>query len=444
MKQSDDPSLHERTEGPSVLLRSSWQPVNIGDVSHTPGLLALLERYVPDARITLWSNIEDPEENAALKTRFPGLQIVHGTLAEDGAASGPDLGRALDECEFLLHGSGPAVVARRDLETWRRAFGKPYGIYGVTIDPLNGFVDAAGRPANTATLDEQRAMIEGLPSNHLDPYLRSILEGAQFVFCRDSLSLAYLRRQRVDGPATGFAPDAAFGIDIRDDARAGAFMERHGLEDGRFLCVVPRLRYTPYHRMAGRPPTEDDRQREAISDRFREEDFNKLREAIAGFVEATGLQVALVPEMTYQIDVAREMIYDRLPPPVRERTVLRTVYWLPYEACALYARSAALLSMDNHSPIFALAMGVPTVFLRHATDTIKGWMWRDVGLGDWFFEMDNADGPTIRDRLLAIVRDPASAAERVRTIMARVRSAQAESMTTVGRALRGIGSSVTS
>ena len=28
--------------GPRILLRSSWQTVNIGDIAHTPGVIALL------------------------------------------------------------------------------------------------------------------------------------------------------------------------------------------------------------------------------------------------------------------------------------------------------------------------------------------------------------------------------------------------------------------
>ncbi|MEJ7592816.1 MAG: hypothetical protein WKF77_14810 [Planctomycetaceae bacterium] len=34
-----------------ILLRSSWQTVNIGDIAHTPGMLALLEKHRPDAGV---------------------------------------------------------------------------------------------------------------------------------------------------------------------------------------------------------------------------------------------------------------------------------------------------------------------------------------------------------------------------------------------------------
>ena len=39
---------------PRILLRGSWQSVNIGDIGHTPGALNLIERHLPDAELTLW------------------------------------------------------------------------------------------------------------------------------------------------------------------------------------------------------------------------------------------------------------------------------------------------------------------------------------------------------------------------------------------------------
>ena len=34
---------------PRILLRSSWQTVNIGDIAHTPGVLRLLNKHIPEA-----------------------------------------------------------------------------------------------------------------------------------------------------------------------------------------------------------------------------------------------------------------------------------------------------------------------------------------------------------------------------------------------------------
>ena len=37
-----------------ILLRSSWQTVNIGDIGHTPGVLALLGKHLPNIEVRLW------------------------------------------------------------------------------------------------------------------------------------------------------------------------------------------------------------------------------------------------------------------------------------------------------------------------------------------------------------------------------------------------------
>src|SRR5688572_33162525 len=59
-----------------ILLRSSWQTVNIGDIAHTPGMLALLEKHLPHARVTLWPNALSRGVDELLRRRFPGLRIA--------------------------------------------------------------------------------------------------------------------------------------------------------------------------------------------------------------------------------------------------------------------------------------------------------------------------------------------------------------------------------
>ena len=87
---------------PRLLLRSSWQTVNIGDIAHTPGLLALLEKHLPDAEVRLWPGSVDNGVAEMLLARFPKLRILRGAEA---------LQEAFSECDFLLHGSGPSLVA---------------------------------------------------------------------------------------------------------------------------------------------------------------------------------------------------------------------------------------------------------------------------------------------------------------------------------------------
>lgn len=59
---------------PKILLRSGWQTVNIGDIGHTPGALTLLDRYFPEAQITLWPNRLTPEVRGMLMKGYPRLK----------------------------------------------------------------------------------------------------------------------------------------------------------------------------------------------------------------------------------------------------------------------------------------------------------------------------------------------------------------------------------
>src|SRR5690349_13691528 len=76
---------------PRILLRSSWQTVNIGDIGHTPGVLALLEKQLPEAEVRLWPSSVDNGVDRMLQRRFPKVPIVQGP---DG------LKTALAECDF--------------------------------------------------------------------------------------------------------------------------------------------------------------------------------------------------------------------------------------------------------------------------------------------------------------------------------------------------------
>lgn len=68
-----------------ILLRSSWQTVNIGDIAHTPGLLHELEQYLPDAKVTLWPNPLDRGVADMLQRAFPKLTIMKPTKEEIAA-----------------------------------------------------------------------------------------------------------------------------------------------------------------------------------------------------------------------------------------------------------------------------------------------------------------------------------------------------------------------
>src|SRR6186997_2178534 len=122
-----------------ILLRSSWQTVNIGDIAHTPGVLALLEKHLPEAEVRLWPSSVSNGVEEMLTKRFPKLKIIKGR---------EDILAAFAECDFLLHGSGPGFVAQKDVAKWRKETGKPYGIYCITF--------ASADPAATDLLSGAR------------------------------------------------------------------------------------------------------------------------------------------------------------------------------------------------------------------------------------------------------------------------------------------------
>lgn len=348
-----------------ILLRSSWQTINIGDIAHTPGMLALLETGLPEAEITLWPSSIDNGVEEMLRARFPKLRIAK--TAEERKA-------ALEACDVCLHGSGPGFVAANDIAKWCKT-GKPYVIGGITL--------------NDGEIKERR----------------DLLADAKFVFCRDTDSLHALEASKNPCPHMAFGPDATFFLDLRDDAKADGFLREHALEPGKFACFVPRLRFTPYWKIRKSTKPEEVAKREAVNEEHAESDHAKLRAAIVGWVRNTGNKALLCPEMTYQVELLRPLLFDKLPEDVKPHVVVRPGYWLTDEAASTYARAAAVVSCEMHSPIIAIANGTPAIHVRQPTDTRKGQMWRDVGLGDWLFEIDDATGDAISERLLTLVRE---------------------------------------
>lgn len=347
-----------------ILLRSSWQTVNIGDIAHTPGMLALLESHRPDAQITLWPSSVDRGVEEILRARFPKLQIAKTYAARQ---------TALAECDFFLHGSGPGLVGVKEAELARKA-GKPYGFGGITL-------------SDTEIKDHSE-----------------LLAGAKFVFLRDTDSLAALKASGITGPRMTFGPDATFAIDLRDETAAAALLKEHRLEPGKFLCAIPRLRWTPYWEI--HPETrKPDPKRIKVNEEFAEKDHAKLREGICAWVRETKMRVLLTPEMTYQVPLLRTLIYDKLPADVKPFVSPMDRYWVTAEACSVYAQAGALASFEQHSPIMAVSSGVPAVLLRQPTDTRKGRMWYDLGMNDWVFEIDQTTGAQIAERLVQIGRD---------------------------------------
>jgi polysaccharide pyruvyl transferase WcaK-like protein len=391
---------------PRVLLRSSWQTVNIGDIAHTPGVLKLLEEHVPHAEVRLWPSSVDNGVEEVLRARFPSVAIVK-TEAEKQ--------RAFEECDFLLHGSGPSLVAEADVLRWSEATGKPYGVYGITFSET-GY---SARPQS----EEAIAQTIG------------VLSGARFAFFRDSVSLELAKAKGCQSPVMGFAPDGAFAVDLTDDERADRFLEHNKLSKGEFLCCIPRYRFTPYWTIAEKKAPFA-LYKHQFNEQHVDRDHAPLIDAITEVVTKTNLKVLLCPEDQTQMALGKRAIYEKLPDAVRARVVWKPDYWLTGEARSVYLQSAGLFGHEMHSPIMCIGAGIPAIVCRSKEQTSKGLMWHDIGLDFWLFDLDKPDEvASIAPAVLRMAQDPQWAKERALRAKAKVENMQQSTMRVVADAI---------
>lgn len=373
---------------PRILLRSSWQTINIGDIAHSPGVLAILEKHVPEAEVVLWASNVGNGVREMLLRRFPNLQIVTAGGTRVTRDREAEVHAMFGEIDLFLHGSGPWLVAARHVEQWIERTNKPFGVYGIS-----------------------------LPQSHADERIVSLLSQAQFVFYRDSLSLEVAKNKGVTAPVMEFGPDGAFAFDVRNDEAALTFFQQNNLEPGKFLCAIPRYRKTPEWELPGRErPEAEWRHFHDRNQTMAEHDLSPYREAIIAVAQKTPMKVLICPEDQTQIALGKRFLYDPLPDHVKKRVVWRDRFWLTDEALSTFVHSAGLFGLEQHSPIMCIGNGVPALLGRFREQTSKGFMWKDIGLSEWFFDSDSKfDMEQLVPRVLELAQDPDKAKKRALT-----------------------------
>lgn len=363
---------------PTFLIISGWQTVNIGDIAHTPGLLSLIDTFYPEANYYLWPrDIEGYGVEAMLKKYFPKLKILKTNRpGETNIPMSDEIKKVFDACNILLHGSGPHVLEQNKIKLWNTYTNKPYGICGVT-------------------------------EQNIYPELKETIEKSAFFFARETSSLKIVRDNVEKQTNTGFFPDATFNLNIHNEEKAKSLLSRLGLTDKEFICVVPRLRYTPYYKIHDYVQWDDEKIEEvnSINNQYKEIDHKKLREVVINWVRETGKKVLICPEMTYQIEIMDELLINPLPNDVKPYVYKKETYWLTDEAASVYKRAFAVISMECHSPIIAYANNTPAFYIRQKEDTIKGQMYHDIDLSSWVFEIDKTDGKEIYNELKKLIDD---------------------------------------
>lgn len=373
---------------PTILVVSGWQDVNIGDIGHTPGLLHILETYIPKSTVILWKKSNGVEVKKLLNKNFPNVKIIYGDVDKNKDV---EIIEAFKKADLMIHGSGPLLVGADNLASWMKHTNKPFGIFGTTLEN---------------------------PSE----YHQSILQKASFIYTRETKSIEHLAKIGIAGDHVQFAPDATFFMSIRDDKKGDLFLKENGLEDKKFICAIPRLRYTPYHKFNPNNNGWNEKkikQVEETNEKYKEIDHAKLREAIIAWVRETKNKVLICPEMTYAVDIMDELLINPLPEDVKPFIVKRG-YWLPDEAASIYAKAHTVLSLECHSPIIAAANGTPCFYIRQPEDTIKRQMYYDLNFNDWTFEIENTTGKQIADTLREVWKDYSKAKAKLKLSMDKV------------------------
>lgn len=384
-------------KNPTLLVVSGWGDGNIGHPTQTLGLLRILETYLPEVKIILWKKSQRGEYTEAVETMlnnyFPNIKFHYGNVDEERNVDNEELLFAFKESDMMIHGSGPSMQGSVHVQAWHKNTGKPFGIFGVTIQNINS-------------------------------ELKTLLDKASFIYTRETKSLDVLKKAGIDRN-NAFAPDGTFFLNIHDDQTADTFLKENELDEKKFICTIPRLRITPYHRLNPKngygSNWNDERIKytEELNERKKEEDHAKLREAMITWVRETGNKVLVCPEMTYQVYIMDELLIDPLPEDVKPYVIKRG-YWMPDEAASVYAKAHTVLSFEAHSPIIAAANETPFFYLRQPEDTIKGQMYYDLNFNDWIFEIEETEGKQISDRLIEIWNDYPSAKQLIEKNMNKV------------------------
>ncbi len=372
----------------TIVLQSAWDTVNIGDIGHTPGTLRVIEQYLPEVKVVLWAMSVDERVTAMLMRRFPKLEIVQGKL--DGAGEKDEgLRQAIAGCDLFLRNSG--MGQSTDFIEHCRKLGKPCGLFGQSYFP--SMVEGAGAAERIA-----------------------LLSGCAFIYCRDGRTLEILRKAGVKPPVLEFGPDGCFGIDVRDEERGRATMQRLGLEERKFITLQLRT-HTAKHAGRDNPPLNplhpspqmiaDDERRAAV-----------YREMITLWVRKTGHKVLLAPEVKKEMIHNKRLIYDLLPPEIQSHTVNLDVFWNADEAASVFARAHTAVCHEPHSLIIALANGTPILHTYSEFHSPKCWMFQDIGLGEWLLEMDETPAVKMAEALFAIDADYSAAQIKVKKAMA--------------------------
>lgn len=407
---------------PTILIHSGWNRYNFGDVAHTPGLLRLLEIYIPEAEILLWM-ARYPEWLASyILARFPNVEPFYGQISGVRNHVNSAIEDAFRRAELFIYNSGPIFnygheLVSSDVKTqgWR-GFD-----WNATMDPAAKLYFAKSCQVPFGIFG-QSFIYFAPPADIVVP---EILSQAAFVTTRESDSLNYLNQLGVQSPDMDFVPDAAWAFDLQDDESVVPWLDSLGLKERHFLVTTTRNAPAGVDMMA---------------DRERQQTF--FSQVLTDWVEQTGLPILLIPETVGSIELNREYIYAPLPAHIQSNVILddslwmpTDTFWTPDQARSVLARARAYLNVDHHGVLLALTAGTPSIHPRQPQAGRKSNVLRDVGLADWLFDLYQVDPKLVSQALLKIHQDYEQAQQRAKKAVEIVHQAHKKRMIAIRKLL---------
>ncbi len=403
-RRSENTTLDaSNSSSPKILLCYSWSHSNIGDIAITPSMLHLIQQYIPEAEVTVVANAKVKATEAYLTKRYPKCRVVENPFNLSVEKNSKEFQDAFEEADIVLYNSGTTLSYGRWEKNWNRTMplamplfmareaGKPYGIYCQSFEKF------------------------AWPS---DVIFRPMLSDAAFVFARDGNSLDYLKSLGIEPPELGWGPDATFAFNLRDEDAAEAFMKEHDLKPKKFITVTIRTSI------------------QGFLDKKREQAHAaKIRQLIETWIDRTGHDVLICPEVEWEIEPARKLIFDQLPKKIHPHIKFKSKFWLPDEAFPVYAKAEAIVSMEQHSIILALAAGTPVILPRFLENGRKAWMLKDLGIEEWLFDIDKDPEEQITAALLDIHNDYEAALSKVKSAMDIVHKGQKHTMSVLSQTI---------
>ena len=388
-----------RAGTPKIMLCYSWSHSNIGDIAITPSMLNLIQQYIPAAEVTVVANSRVKATEAYLTKRFPKCRVVESPFNLSIEQNSKEFQEAFEQADIVLYNSGTTLSYGRWEKNWNRTMplamplfmareaGKPYGIYCQSFEKF------------------------AWPSDEL---FRPLLSDAAFVFARDGNSLDYLKSLNIAPPVLEWGPDATFAFSQHDEDAADAFMKEHGLKPRKFITITIRTGIQGF-----------------LDEEREEAHAAKIRHLIETWVDKTGHDVLICPEVEWEIEPSRKLILEQLPQKIRSHVKFKNKFWLPDEAFSVYAKAEVIVSMEQHSIILALAAGTPVILPRFWENGRKAWMLRDLGIEEWLFDIDEDPEDQITAALLEIHNDYDAALSKVKSAMDIVHNGQEKTMAVV-------------